>query len=299
MAEKTTFFDFLTEPFNIGIVAQEITLLTVIIAFFILLITFVFSRLFTRFLKKTIYVRANLNVGVQESISRVLHYIFIAIGVLIAMDYVGFDLTTLTAFGAVLGVGIGFGLQNLANNFISGLVLLFERPIQVGDFVEVDGVLGTVKAVNARSTTVDTQDHIAIIVPNSHFVSQSVTNWSYRDSKTRIHVRVHVALMSDPKKVETALLEVAQAHPGVLKDPMPKVQFLSFGESALHFDLLAWIENPPQQFFVRSDLNFAIAELFKERGIEIPFPQRDLHVRSAEGLGKGVLHETGAQQDNV
>ena len=297
--EHTTFFDFLTEPFGVGIVAQQITVLTLIIAFFILLGTVIFSRLFTRFLRKNIFVYANLNVGVQASISRVLHYIIIAIGVLITLDYVGFDLTALTAIGAVLGVGIGFGLQNLANNFISGLVLLLERPIQVGDFVEVDGVLGTVLAVNARSTTVDTQDHVAIIVPNSHFVSQSVTNWSYRDSKTRIHVRVHVALKSDPKEVEAALLEVAEAHPQVLKDPRPRVQFLAFGEGSLQFVLLTWIEDPPQQFFVRSDLNFAISELFKERGIEIPFPQRDLHVRSADGLRADTLPDTSVEKDNI
>lgn len=286
--DGTTFFDFLTKPFNLGIVAHEITLLTLIVAFCIFVGTIIFSRILTRFLKKNVFQRARLNVGVQESVARVLQYIVMTIGGLIALDYVGFDLTALTAIGAVLGVGIGFGLQNLANNFISGLVLLFERPIQVGDFVEVDGLLGTVQSVNARSTTIDTQDHVAIIVPNSHFVSQSVTNWSYRDTKTRIHVRVHVALKSDPKKVEAALLEVAKAHSEVLVHPEPRVQFLAFGEGALQFDLLAWIEDPPQQFFVRSDLNFAIAGLFKERGIEIPFPQRDLHVRTADGLNSAV-----------
>lgn len=219
-------------------------------------------------------------------------------GVLFALNHIGFDMTALTAVGAVLGVGIGFGLQNLANNFISGLVLLFERPIQVGDFVEVSGVLGTVQSVNARSTTVDTQDHIAIIVPNSNFVSQNVTNWSYRDTRTRIHVRVHVALKSDPRKVEATLLEVARAHQAVLSDPEPRVQFLSFGESALQFDLLVWIDEPPQQFFVRSDLNFAISDLFKERGIEIPFPQRDLHVRSADGLEMRAQSGELSQKEN-
>lgn len=284
MKEHINFLNFMTEPFNLGIGVEELTVMKLMIAGLILIGTVIFSRLFTRFLRRTVFTRARLNVGVQASITRVLHYIVIAIGILVIMDYIGFDLTALAAIGAVLGVGIGFGLQNLANNFISGLVLLFERPIQVGDFVEVGGVLGTVQAVNARSTTVDTQDHVAIIVPNSHFVSQSVTNWSYRDTKTRIHVRVHVALKSNPKKVEETLLEVARAHDAVLADPEPRVQFLAFGESALQFDLLIWIHNPTQQFFVRSDLNFAISELFRERGIEIPFPQRDLHVRSAEGL---------------
>lgn len=282
--ENTTIYEFLTRPFNLGIGSEELTVMDLIVAVLILIGTVVFSRVFIRFLKRNVFTHASINVGVQESIARVLHYIIMTVGVLLVLGQVGVDLTALTALGAVLGVGIGFGLQNLANNFISGLVLLFERPIQVGDFVEVDGVLGTVLAVNARSTTVDTQDHVAIIVPNSHFVSQSVTNWSYRDTKTRIHIRVHVALHCDPKVVEEALLEVARGHEAVLADPMPRVQFLAFGESALQFVLLVWVEDPTRQFFIRSDLNFAISALFKERNIQIPFPQRDLHVRSADGF---------------
>ncbi|MDA0711396.1 MAG: mechanosensitive ion channel [bacterium] len=293
--DHLSLFDFLTTPFSIGVGSGEMTLLTLIFSCLIFVGSVVFARLLTRLLKGSVFTRARLNPGVQESISRVLRYVVMAIGLMFALDYMGFDLTALTALGAVLGVGIGFGLQNLANNFVSGLVLLFERPIQVGDFVEVSGVLGTVQAVNARSTTVDTQDHIAIIVPNSLFVSQSVTNWSYKDTRTRIHVRVHTALSSDPREVERSLLDVARAHDAVLGSPEPRVQFLAFGESALQFDLLVWIEDPTQQFFVRSDLNYAIYNLFKTRGIEIPFPQRDLHVRSAEGLQPRKLDATNEQ----
>lgn len=293
--DNTTFFDFLEfldKPFRLGFGAEELTLKILIFACFILIGTVIFSRLFVRFLKRNVFTHARINVGVQESISQVLHYIVMSAGVLMALNHVGVDLTALTAIGAVLGVGIGFGLQNLANNFISGLVLLFERPIQVGDFVEVAGVLGTVQAVNARSTTVDTQDHVAIIVPNSHFVSQNVTNWSYRDSKTRIHVPVHVALHSDPKKVEATLLEVAHDHSAVLKHPEPRVQFLAFKESALQFDLLVWVNDPTQQFFIRSDLNFAISNIFKTRGIEIPFPQRVVHMRHSDDLADSAAKQS-------
>lgn len=262
----------------------EVSLLVLIGAAVIILASVVFARLVTRFLKRNVFSRAHVSVGAQESISRVLHYVIMTLGVFMALNYVGLDLTGLAAVGAILGVGIGFGLQNLANNFVSGLVLLFERPIQVGDFVEVAGVLGSVRAINARSTTVVTQDNVSIIVPNSQFISQNVTNWSYRDSRTRIHVRVGVAYRSDVKLVEATLLEVAKSHDKVLPDPQPRVQFLRFGDSALEFDLLIWIADPTQQYIIRSDLNFAIVQAFRECHVEIPFPQRDLHLRSADGV---------------
>ena len=185
----------------------------------------------------------------------------------------------------VLMVGIGFGLQNIASNFISGLILLFERPIQVGDFVEVKGALGTVKGINARSTTVETQDNIAIIVPNSHFVSESVTNWSYRDSRTRIHIPIHVVYGAEVDRVEQLLLEVGRGHAEVLEEPSPRVQLREFGDYALQFELLVWIDQPTRQFFITSDLNFGIVRTLREAGIEIPVPQRDLRLRASVPLG--------------
>ncbi|MFT5088153.1 MAG: potassium efflux system protein, partial [Planctomycetota bacterium] len=151
---------------------------------------------------------------------------------------------------------------------------------QVGDFVEVQGVLGRVQAINARATTVNTQDNVSIIVPNSSFISESVTNWSYRDMKTRIHVPVGVAYGSDVELVKKTLLEAGETHGEVLADPAPQVQFLEFADSSLNFDLLVWIKEPTRQRFIRSDLNFAIDRAFREHNIQIPFPQRDLHIRS-------------------
>ena len=255
----------------------QVTPLLLLQALLILVAGVVFSRLLTRFLRGRVFNRAGIGVGIQESISRVLHYLVVLIAFFVALEHLGINLTALAAVGAVLMVGIGFGLQNIANNFISGLILLFERPIQVGDFVEVKGALGTVASIRARSTTVNTNDNVSIIVPNSHFVSEMVTNWSFQDKRTRIHVRVHVAYGSEVDQVAQALLGVATTHPQVLKNPAPEVQFYEFGESALKFDLLAWIGDPPRQFFIRSDLTFAISKSFREKGIRIPFPQRELH----------------------
>jgi small-conductance mechanosensitive channel len=228
-----------------------------------------------------VFERAGVSTGIQESISRVLHYVIVLLACFIALEHIGLDLTALAAAGAVLMVGIGFGLQNVTSNFISGLILLFERPIEVDDFVEVGGVLGRVRAVRARSTIVDTQDNVSIIVPNSNFISENVTNWSYRDPKTRIHIGVGVSYGSDVDLVREALLGVGAEHAEVLNDPKPSVQFREFGDSSLNFVLLCWIREPHRQFFIRSDLNFAIVRAFREKGIEIPFPQRDLHLRSA------------------
>ncbi len=190
-------------------------------------------------------------------------------------------MTTLAALSAVLMVGIGFGLQNITNNFISGLVLIFERPIQVGDLIEVSNIIGTVSAINARSTTVTTIDNSTIIVPNSQFISESLTNWSYQDPRIRLHIRVGVSYGADIELVREILLAVGKVHSEVLKEPEPIVYFNEFGDSSLNFDLIVWIEKPLHKFQIRSDLNFATVYAFREKGIEIPFPQRDLHVRSS------------------
>ena len=239
------------------------------------------SRLSQRMLRRNVFTRTHLNEGTQATICRILHYVIMLLGMFIAIQQAGIDLTTLAAISAVLMVGIGLGLQNITSNFISAIILLFERPVQVGDFVEVGGVQGRIRRIKARSSVVETLDNVSIIVPNSNFISQNVTNWSYRDSKVRIHVSVGVSYGSDVDLVAETLLQVGRAHPEVLDDPEPKIQFLEFGDSSLNFDLLVWIEDSPRQYFVRSDLNFAIVQAFREQGITVPFPQRDLHLRSA------------------
>jgi potassium-dependent mechanosensitive channel len=186
-------------------------------------------------------------------------------------------------FGA-LGVGIGFGLQNLVANFVAGLVLLFERPIVVGDRITMHDLEGNVQDIRFRSTTIVTNDNITIVVPNSQLINNAVTNWSLGDPRVRIHVPVGVAYGSDSAAVTDALLAVASEIEAVLKTPPPLVQFVEFGDSALNFELLVWTSDPAHHRQLRSDLNYAVDREFRRRKIEIPFPQRDLHVRFAEGL---------------
>ena len=259
----------------------EVTPAILLTSVLIVLVAYGISRLLQRMLRRNVFEQVHLNKGSQSAICRLLHIIIMCIGAFIAIQHTGIDLTALAAVSAVLLVGIGLGLQNITHNFISGLIMLFERPVQEGDFVEVGGVQGTVQAVNAYSTKVETLDRVTIIVPNSHFLSDNVTNWSFQESKVRIHVSVGVSYGSDVELVAETLLEVGRAHPEVLANPEPQIQFLTFGDSSLNFDLLVWIVDPTRQYFVISDLNFAIVQAFRERDIEIPFPQRDLHVRSA------------------
>ncbi len=260
----------------------EITPATLLTAMLIILIAYAISRLLQRILRRNVFEQIPMNKGSQSAICRLLHIIIMCIGAFIAIQHTGFNLTALAAVSAVFLVGIGLGLQNITHNFISGLIMLFERPVQEGDFVEVGGVQGTVQAVNAYSTKVETLDRVTIIVPNSHFLSDNVTNWSFQESKVRIHVSVGVSYGANVELVAETLLEAGRAHPEVLSDPEPQMQFLGFGDSSLNFDLLVWIADPTRQYFVISDLNFAIVRAFRERNITIPFPQRDLHLRSVD-----------------
>ena len=205
----------------------------------------------------------------------------IIIGAFIIIQNVGINLGSLNVLAGALGVGIGFGLQNIANNFISGLIILFERPIKVGDRIEVGSVQGDVIKVSARATTVNTNDNISIIVPNSEFINQRVINWSHNDRSIRFHVPVGVSYNEDPAKIKKILLSVAEKNSDVLKRPAPDVLFVEYADSSLNFDLMIWTStyiNKPT--VLKSQLYYEIFERFKEHGVEIPFPQRDLHLRS-------------------
>jgi len=234
----------------------------------------------------------DIDPGLRSSIERFSRYIVLILGVLIALDSVGIKLGSLAALGAVLMVGIGFGLQNITSNFISGLIILLERPIKKGDLVEVGGTTGRVLDIHARSTVILTRDDIAIIVPNSEFISQQVVNQSFTGEKIRLKVHVGVAYGSDTEKVKNCLLKVAADCSSVLKDPAPSVLFKNFGDSSLDFVLRVWIDDVWHQEGILSDLRFVIDQRFKKENIEIPFPQTDLHFKSsALGLGIGVPQE--------
>lgn len=232
-------------------------------------------------LANTALRKSTLDVSARQSVGTIVRYVVVVLGLLVIVQTAGIDLTTLNVLAGAIGIGIGFGLQNIASNFISGLIILFERPIKIGDRIEVGNVEGDVVAINARSTTVVTNDNIAIIVPNSKFVSEDVINWAYTDRIVRFRVPVGVSYGSDPRAVEQLLLEVANSNTDVLPDPPPVVRFMKFGDSSLEFELRVWSTTLlHKKGKLISDLNFAIFETFRNAGIEIPFPQRDLHLRS-------------------
>ena len=232
--------------------------------------------------KERVLNLAGLNRGAQEAIAVIVQYVLIFIGTLVLLQIWGLDLSSLTILASALSIGLGIGLQNIAKNFGSGLILVFERPIQVGDFIEVGDLNGTVERIGARSTEIRTLDRVSIIVPNSRFLDSEVINWSHGNPISRLHLPLGVAYGSDPNQVRTILLEAASQHPKVLASPSPSLLFKGFGDSSLDFELLIWTAEPDKQFLLKSDLYFLIYEALNQHQIEIPFPQRDLHLRSGK-----------------
>lgn len=228
-----------------------------------------------------IFEKTDLPESLEYGIARILGYAFMVIGFYLAFQVAGIDLSSLAFIAGAIGVGIGFGLQNIINNFVSGIIIFAEQPIAIGDRVEVGGIAGRVKKISLRSTTVVTNDNITMIVPNGDFISQTVTNWSHGDPKVRIRIPVGVAYGTDIDLLQRVLLEVATENPKTLDDPEPSVLFSDFGDNSLNFELAVWtatMSTRPRRFI--SSLNFAIEKKLRENNIEIPFPQRDLHVRS-------------------
>ncbi|MBD2094557.1 mechanosensitive ion channel [Trichocoleus sp. FACHB-591] len=234
----------------------------------------------TNVLRSRILSVSGINRSAQEAVAIITKYTLIFIGSIVLLQIWGLDITSLAIVASALGVGIGFGFQDIAKNFGSGVVLLFERPVQVGDFVEVGEYQGTIERIGARSTIIRTLDQISIIVPNSRLLEGEVKNWTYHSSIVRLHLPVHVAYHSEPNLVRLTLLEATKAHRGVLTVPPPQVWFQGFGEHALNFELLVWTAEPSKQFFLKSELYFRIEALLRQRQIEVPLPQRDLHIRS-------------------
>lgn len=259
---------------------KNVTLWTVIYLIILLYIVFWASGKVRHILTDRVLVKTKLQHGARQTIGTIARYIVIVIGLLIALQTVGIDLTTLNVLAGAIGIGLGFGLQNVANNFISGFIILFERPIKVGDRIVVDNVVGQVIDIGMRSTTVVTGDNISVIVPNSKFISENVTNWSFTDGIVRFGIPVGVAYGTDARRVEQILLDVARDNPDVMEDPDPKVRFTEFGSNSLRFELSVWAdtENVVKPQLV-SDLNMAIYDQFAVNNIEIPYPQLDIHMK--------------------
>jgi potassium-dependent mechanosensitive channel len=222
----------------------------------------------------------NISRGVQESIAVAINYSLIFIGTVVLLQIWGLDITSLAIVASVLGVAIGFGLQGVAKELVSGFVVTFERAIEVGDFVEIGKYMGTVERLNARSTHIRTLDDIVVIVPNSRLLDTEVVNWSHRGSTSRLVLPVRVAYGASISVVRSALLEAARESSDVLKKPAPLVWFQGYGEDFLNFQLLVWISKPRKQFQIKSDLYFKIDEILRQQNINIPYPQRSLHLRS-------------------
>ena len=258
----------------------SLTLVQIFLLVALLLGVFWTSARTKSFFFNRLLVNSGLDRSLQYAIAQIVSNIVLVAGVFIVLDNAGIHLGTLTVFAGAVGVGVGFGLQNVAANFISGLVILAERPITIGDRVDVAGVAGQVQQIRARSTVILTNDNITMIVPNTKFIDSPVTNWTYSDPRVRFRIPIGVAYGSDLEKVREALLEVARENSHVLHDPEPTVFLETFGESSINLELVVWsreMSYRPRRF--RSDLNFAIERKLREAGIEIPCPQRDLTFR--------------------
>jgi len=262
---------------------STITLASILTLILLLALVLLLERVFRRLLVERLLSRTHLEPALRFAIGKISGYLFIALGFVLALNNAGLDISSLTVLAGAIGVGLGFGLQNIISNFFSGLIILAERPVAIGDRIEVGGVAGMVTRISMRSSTVVTNDNITIIVPNSDFISNAVTNWSHGDPKVRLRVPFGVAYGSDIPLLKKVILEVASQHSAVLKEPSPSLFFVGFGESSLDFELGVWtIEMAHNPLRFKSELYYAIEDTLRKNKIEIPFPQRDLHLRSGQ-----------------
>jgi potassium efflux system protein len=229
-----------------------------------------------------VLARRRVETGVRVSIARLVHYVFIFIGFLLALLALGFEFTKLTIILSALGIGIGFGLQSIVNNLVSGLILLFERPVRVGDFIELGEKWAEIKKIGLRATTVQTFDQADVIIPNADLVANQVVNWTLSNRRVRLIVPVGVAYGSDVSLVMETLMASAKENSKIAVSPAPQVLFLNFGESALEFELRVWVLDADNRLVVSSELHQEIDRRFREAKIEISFPQQDLHLRSLD-----------------
>ncbi|MEN3325536.1 MAG: hypothetical protein V7638_343 [Acidobacteriota bacterium] len=283
---------YLTREFTFGRITVSVS--SVILGVLIVLITIVVSRSASSLLDRRLGNRRHIDPGLRYTICRLAKYVVVTIGSLVALRQAfGIDLTSIAVIFTALSVGIGFGLQYIAADIASGFILLFERPIRIGDRITIGEDEGDVQSINLRTTVVTTNDRIAIIVPNSKLVGQRVVNWSYGDPRARIAIPIGVADDSDIDLVSHTLIEAAEGVANVLTEPKPRVQFLKFGDYSLDFRLLVWTNQPRRHVQIRSDINYRIARLFRQRSITIPYPTQEF-------LLKGIPRqlEPGLLTDN-
>jgi len=270
----------LTHKFNIGFASFSLD--TVLVFFLVIYFSIVLSNIIRILLEEDVLTRFSLSKGLPHTISMLVKYTLITGGFFLAVNAAGIPVDKLTLILGAMSVGIGFGLQNIFNNLVSGLILLFERPIQLGDTVQVGQLTGNVKTIGLRSSNITTFDGAEVIVPNGQLISNEVINWTLSDQNRRIELVVGVAYNSDPELVHRLLTDILDSHTELVKDPGPLVFFSGLGESSLDFTLLFWISDYIHNRRIKSEILFSVFRVFKENGIEIPFPQHDLHLRSVD-----------------
>ncbi len=274
---------YLTRQFTFGRITVSVS--SVIIGAVVVLLTIFIARWSSVLIERRLANRRHIDPGLRYTICRLAKYVIVTVGSLVALKQAfAIDLTSIAVLFTALSVGIGFGLQYIAADIASGFILLFERPIRIGDRITIGEDEGDVQSINLRTTVVTTNDRIAIIVPNSKLVGQRVVNWSYGDPRARIAIPIGVADDSDIDLVSHTLIEAAEGVSNVLEEPKPRVQFLKFGDYSLDFRLLVWTNQPRRHVQIRSDINYRIARLFRERSIRIPYPTQEF-------LLKGIPRE--------
>lgn len=297
-AKRDELLAYVTDGFVIGEVAIKPARIVIALGILVILMSVISwfkKQLDDRWLKKS-----RMDAGARNAVASVTSYAAAAVAIIVALGFAGVELSNLAIIAGALSVGIGFGLQNIVNNFVSGLILLFERPVQKGDWIVVGNTEGYVRKISIRSTQIQTFDRADVIVPNSELISAQVTNWMLRDLRGRVRAPIGIAYGSDVNKVKEILLEIAYQQPGAILDGSvtePKVLFLGFGDNSLNFELRFIIHNVDEKMQILSDVNFAIEKAFRENNIEIPFPQRDLHIRSWDKESRP--DEKSEQQDQA
>jgi small-conductance mechanosensitive channel len=279
VAMLDTLLQYLRTPL-IVLSGTQVSTLTLLAALCIVIVARILASLVARTVERVLEVRG-LDKGLRHSVGKISKYVVITIGVFVALGTIGVDTSAIMAGGAVLLVGIGFGLQKLAENFISGLLLLIERPVRKGDFVDIGGVLGTVEDIGLRATHVLSRDGVTVIVPNSNLISGIVVNRTVPTTHCRVWIKVGVAYGTNLELACKVLVELALADDEVEKKPSPEVRLQNFGESAIELALVAWIPEAKDDLAITSRLRFAIDKAFREHAIEMPFPQRVVHTKAA------------------
>lgn len=273
--------NFIKRPL-ITIANTHISLLDVFFAFIIFYLSIRYSQSIKELLEKRLQRFPAMDLGRINITSMIVRYLIIIIGIFIALSIVGIDLTTLKVLIGALGVGIGFGLQHMVNNLLSGFIILTDKSIVVNDLIEVDGLLGLVEAIGLRATIIRTFNNIEVIVPNSELVYNKVTNYTHSDNLIRIDIPIGISYSSDPNRVKEVLIKALSHLENRVEEPPIDVFFTNFGESSLDFTVLIWTDQPLKKKRMESEARFAIWKALNENDIEIPFPQRDIHIKNKE-----------------